>query len=830
MAGSKVSALTDGGTPQAGDLVHVARSGTDVSVDLADLTTTLAGTGTYISIAGQVITVDPITESDIADLGAYITGITGSPLSDLSDVTIATPATGEVLVWNGSAWINQTLAEAGVAAVGHTHDPATDIELGGATAGQQLTVNEDEDALVYGLASKYLLVRKATQGTIAAGRPVYIDSYNNAGYVEVEEADASSAATMPAVGVTYDAVTQGGSGSRVLLSGLFVGINTAGYADGAPLYVSTTAGELTDTKPAGNAQIQKIGQVGRGNINGQLVVSGAGRSNDTPNFTAADKYWYGGTGGVTTEGDITAAARTVLNDASVGAMVDTLGGAPSTGTGGLVRATSPTLVTPVLGTPQSGDISACTGTAASLTAGNVTTIPALSGDVSNTDNAVSVDALGTTGASVDVSAAAPPTTGQVLKATGATTATWQAESGGAPEGTAVLSTGEVGGIKFLREDGDNTCSWQSIPGGDALTSSPLSQFAATTSAQLAGVLSDETGNGAAVFATSPTLVTPDIGTPSAATLTNATGYPGDSSLVTTGAIDSGSITSGFGSIDNGASAITTTGVITGGTIEATADTSAADAAAIGYTATEGVIVTGQGSTNDVTVKNDADATVISIPTGTTTVAVAGNLELGHPTDTTIARSAAGAVTVEGSQVILANTTTYHQVYINAGAMIPFTTAGATAETLTFTTAGDDIMIDTMAFGTATESGCGFWWTPPEGWNAGTVQVKFHHTTETGTVTGTIKYDIAAQSYANSDAIDQALGTEQSPGAEATVTLKDMQITAKLSAALTIADATAGEPVWFEVTRDVATDTFDDDAHLIGVVIEYGVTTQIASAW
>jgi hypothetical protein len=37
-----------------------------------------------------------------------------------------------------------------------------------------------------------------------------------------------------------------------------------------------------------------------------------------------------------------------------------------------------------------------------------------------------------------------------------------------------------------------------------LTANPLSQFAATTSAQLAGVLSDETGSGAAVFANSPT--------------------------------------------------------------------------------------------------------------------------------------------------------------------------------------------------------------------------------------------------------------------------------------------------------------------------------------
>ena len=46
---------------------------------------------------------------------------------------------------------------------------------------------------------------------------------------------------------------------------------------------------------------------------------------------------------------LTAAARSVLDDATVAAMVDTLGGASATGTGGLARATSPTFVTPTLG-------------------------------------------------------------------------------------------------------------------------------------------------------------------------------------------------------------------------------------------------------------------------------------------------------------------------------------------------------------------------------------------------------------------------------------------------------------------------------------------------
>lgn len=56
--------------------------------------------------------------------------------------------------------------------------------------------------------------------------------------------------------------------------------------------------------------------------------------------------------------------------------------------------------------------------------------------------------------------------------------------------------------------------------GDALTSNPLSQFAATTSAQLAGVISNETGSGLLVFNTSPTLTTPTIATINAPAFTS----------------------------------------------------------------------------------------------------------------------------------------------------------------------------------------------------------------------------------------------------------------------------------------------------------------------
>ena len=58
--------------------------------------------------------------------------------------------------------------------------------------------------------------------------------------------------------------------------------------------------------------------------------------------------------------------------------------------------------------------------------------------------------------------------------------------------------------------------------GIATTAGNLSQFAATTSIQLLGVISNATGTGSLVFATSPTLVTPILGTPQSGNLANCT--------------------------------------------------------------------------------------------------------------------------------------------------------------------------------------------------------------------------------------------------------------------------------------------------------------------
>jgi hypothetical protein len=65
-------------------------------------------------------------------------------------------------------------------------------------------------------------------------------------------------------------------------------------------------------------------------------------------------------------------------------------------------------------------------------------------------------------------------------------------------------------------------------GGTGLTSlgSGIATFLGTpSSANLAAAVSDETGSGARVFASSPTLVTPILGTPQSGTLTSCTGLP-----------------------------------------------------------------------------------------------------------------------------------------------------------------------------------------------------------------------------------------------------------------------------------------------------------------
>jgi len=169
-----------------------------------------------------------------------------------------------------------------------------------------------------------------------------------------------------------------------------------GGASGPNVEVGDTLLCITDSTASGDqAAVGSEWNVVQVNLDGAVIGPASSTDGNLATFN-------GTTGKLIQDGGVvTTAAKTVLDDASVAAMVDTLGGAASTGTGGLVRATSPTLVTPVLGTPSSGTLTNCTfptlnqnttGSSASCTGNSatVTTNANLTGPITSVGNATSI--------------------------------------------------------------------------------------------------------------------------------------------------------------------------------------------------------------------------------------------------------------------------------------------------------------------------------------------------------------------------------------------------------------------------------------------------------
>ncbi len=133
--------------------------------------------------------------------------------------------------------------------------------------------------------------KNTSGGTITKGQAISISGISgNTPTVTLADADA---ATMPAFGLA--ATTAADTLElEIVTFGSLKGIQTdyTGWALGDTLYISTTAGTLTNVPPTGEAaKIQNIGTVERlHSSNGTIKVGGAGRTNATPNLNDGNVF------------------------------------------------------------------------------------------------------------------------------------------------------------------------------------------------------------------------------------------------------------------------------------------------------------------------------------------------------------------------------------------------------------------------------------------------------------------------------------------------------------------------------------------------------------
>jgi len=321
----------------------------------------------------------------------------------------------------------------------------------------------------------------------------------------------------------------------------------------------------------------------------------------------------------------------------------------STGTTNVVLSNSPTLVTPALGTPSAAVLTNATGLPISTgVSGLGTGVATLLATPSSANLASAI--TDETGSGALVFATSPTLVTPIL---GTPTSGTLTNATGLPISTGVSGLG-TGVATFL---------------------------ATPSSANLAAALTDETGSGSAVFATSPTLVTPILGTPTSATLTNATGLP-----LTTGV-------TGQLPVANGGTGTATPSIVAGTNVTVTGTWPNQTIAASGGGGSPG------GSTTQVQYNN---AGAFGGITGATTNGTALTLVapvLGTPASATLTNATGlplstgvtGTLPVANGGTALATTPTNGQLLIGNGTN--YTLATITAGTgITVTNASGSITI------------------------------------------------------------------------------------------------------------------------------------------
>jgi hypothetical protein len=279
-------------------------------------------------------------------------------------------------------------------------------------------------------------------------------------------------------------------------------------------------------------------------------------------------------------------------------------------------------------------------------------------------------------------------------------------------------------IALNRTTGSQTLTGVSIDGNaatvtnGALTTGTLAQFAATTSSQLAGVISDETGSGALVFATSPSLTTPTLGVASATSINKvAITAPATGSTLTIadGKTLTVSNTLTFTGTDTSSVAFGTGGTVayTGGTLaQFAATTSSQLAGVISDETGSGVLVFATSPTFTTSIDSGATfgafasstaltlgytgtaASTTNISTGAVAASTIKAINIGtggaasSTTNIVIGTPVGGTTTIASTGLTLsglaatATAATHYYVQTTGGNLLPKTLANATTELVT----------------------------------------------------------------------------------------------------------------------------------------------------
>ncbi len=250
--------------------------------------------------------------------------------------------------------------------------------------------------------------------------------------------------------------------ASVGISALTGDVTASGSGSVAATIPNTTVTLAKIANAAANSKLLGSGSAGSGSAYAELTL-GTNLSMSGTTLNASG----GGSGITELTGDVTAGPGSGSQAATI---------TPTTGSGNFVKATSPTLVTPILGTPTSGNLSNCTA----LPVGSVTGLGS------------GVATFLATPSSANLATAVTDETGSgaLVFATSPTLA------------TPVLGTPTSGNL--------SNCTALPLGSVTGLGSNVSTFLATPSSANLAAALTDETGTGANVFANSPALTTPDI--------------------------------------------------------------------------------------------------------------------------------------------------------------------------------------------------------------------------------------------------------------------------------------------------------------------------------